>query len=210
MKKIVIIQEPSLLREGIINLFHSIIHNATISTYASSQHHTIYEQENPGDLLFIDVQMDIDVMKAIKFSKNRHMKIIVWVSKKSDELLLKLFPEGLDGYFFTEMETNEFITGMLTIIEGKRYVHPVFSAILFDDYISRINGTVMKPDSLLTNREWEILGLLTKGFSNEEASRYLDISIRTVKNHVSSILKKLNVSSRTNAVSKALKKRWFN
>lgn len=210
MKKIVVIKEPSLLREGIINIIHSVIPNVTISAYGSLERQKIYEQENMGDLLFIDVDTDIDVLKVIKLYQNQHKKIIVWTTNKSVRGLLELFQKGLSGYFYVEMDTNEFISAILIVIEEKYYIHPALSSILLDDYIRRVKEKATKPNRLLTKREWEILELLTAGNNNEQIAQHLDISCSTVKNHVSSILKKLNASNRTNAVSIALKKGWLN
>ncbi|MCF3943840.1 LuxR C-terminal-related transcriptional regulator [Oceanobacillus sp. APA_J-2(6-2)] len=70
-------------------------------------------------------------------------------------------------------------------------------------------GDVQRPIGLLTRREWEVLGELIQGCQNEEIAMNLNISDKTVKNHITSILSKLRVKDRTNAVLLALRERWF-
>ncbi len=66
-----------------------------------------------------------------------------------------------------------------------------------------------RPVGVFTNREWDVMSLLIQGYSNEKIGNHLYITEKTVKNHISSILRKLNVPDRTNAVLAALKNEWF-
>ena len=81
--------------------------------------------------------------------------------------------------------------------------------MIYDKYRQVTQGETRRPIGLLTRREWEVLGELVKGYQNEEIARNLNISDKTVKNHITSILGKLDVKDRTNAVLLALKERWF-
>ncbi|WP_235182989.1 response regulator transcription factor [Gracilibacillus boraciitolerans] len=62
---------------------------------------------------------------------------------------------------------------------------------------------------MFTRREWEVMELLTQGYSNQRISNQLYITDKTVKNHISSILRKLEVPDRTNAVLTVLRNKWF-
>ncbi|MFC5465547.1 response regulator transcription factor [Lederbergia graminis] len=209
MQNISVIMESKLLREVLLDIIKDTISNVVVSTISSLEQQKIYQPENIGDLLFIDVEANVDVLKAIKFYQDHQKKVIVWTSGNPKDRLQNLFLQRVDGYFYSGMEKEEIISAILMVQEGEVYIHPRLSPILLDAYIKKESTLVEKPKTLLTQREWEILELLTKGYSNDEISYHLEIKNRTVKNHVSSLLKKLNATSRTNAVSIALKNRWF-
>lgn len=208
MKKIAVIKEPSFLREGIIGTLSNYLPGVTISAYGSSEKELIYMEENIADLLIIDRESDIDFFEIIELYQKNRRKIIVWLSHLEQDVLLRLFQRGLDGYFYISMELDEFLSAVSTILNGERYVHPVFSSVLLGDYVRNVASKVPQPVGILTKREWEVLELMSQGLSNEEIAQALILSEKTVKNHVSSILKKLNVADRTNAVLFALRQRW--
>lgn len=124
-------------------------------------------------------------------------------------LLIKTFKMRLNGYFYNGMESQELTNAIDHIINSQTFIHPSLSNVLLEDYTTNKKTIVpSKPVGLLTRREWKVMELMTKGFRNEQIGNSLYISDKTVKNHVSSILKKFQVVDRTNAVLLALKKRW--
>ena len=83
------------------------------------------------------------------------------------------------------------------------------SPVLLNDYIKTTYNKVKRPNGILTEREWEILEQIVKGNKNSDIAEKLFMSEKTVKNHLLSIFKKLNVTDRTNAVLLAVKNNWF-
>ncbi|MBN6206727.1 response regulator transcription factor [Ralstonia pickettii] len=106
------------------------------------------------------------------------------------------------------MELNQIKSAINEILNGYSFIHPYFSSIILNEYSRVTNREVTRPLGLLTKREWEILERMSSGYQNEEIANQLLISDKTVKNHVSSILKKLNVKDRTNAVLAAIENNW--
>lgn len=139
-----------------------------------------------------------------------NVKVAIWTfSEIERKRLLELMKIGIDGYLYGDMELYEFRTAINEILNGFKYIHPYFSSIILNEYsrLTNINYDA-RPVNLLTKREWEILERLSSGYQNVEIASQLCISDKTVKNHVSSILKKLKVKDRTSAVILAIKNNW--
>lgn len=203
---IVFIKKPSLLREGIIELLkrrwdHERIYacdGSDIETYMSN-----------CDIAIIDIDLETSKLEIIEAFRDLQKKVIVWVSDRQHERLTKLFELGLDGYFYNGMEEQELLDALYIVKTGKKYIHPALSANLLEEYIRIHDKQPNQPLGVLSKREWEVLQLLSKGYNNVDIAASLYLSDKTVKNYVSSILKKLEVPDRTNAVIKALKQKWI-
>lgn len=106
------------------------------------------------------------------------------------------------------MDLKEISLAIERILQHKEYVHPYFSNIILQKYLEIIERKNTRPNGILTNREWEVLDDMVRGLQNDDIAKHLSISSKTVKNHVSSILKKLQVKDRTNAVVTAIRNHW--
>ncbi|WP_171005629.1 LuxR C-terminal-related transcriptional regulator [Bacillus sp. E(2018)] len=105
---------------------------------------------------------------------------------------------------------------MISAIEGIEsedyYIHKDLVNILYSEYLKKIRQPHPLNDKessiQLTKREWDILLQMTEGFSNDIIAQNLDIKVNTAKNHVSNILRKLQVTNRNAAVVKAIQFKW--
>ena len=119
------------------------------------------------------------------------------------EYLLKAVEIGISGYMLKDSNSSELKNAIFSIIEGEDYIQP--------SLIPMLNSKLLEMDSdkvkldLLTRREYEVLKLLTEGMFNKEIAMKLNISERTVKNHVSNIFKKIEVTDRTQAAVFAIR-----
>lgn len=205
--KVALVKESSLLNAGILHVLKDLLKGHDIQAYGANTADTLLKQM--ADLLIIDLDTNIDYMAFIDTYKKHNKKVIIWTSNCRDERLIDLFKQDLSGYFYNGMEIDELKTAIHKILKGTTYVHPELTPLLLGDYIKIHKKEPIKPVGILTKREWEILELLVNGFKNSDIANKLFISQKTVKNHVASILEKLDVKDRTNAVLFALKNRWF-
>src|SRR5690625_764504 len=110
------------------------------------------------------------------------------------------------------MDIFTFIDAVKAVHRGLSYIHPIVTNTLIEDYRKLSKGepeqAVQRPIHLYTKRECEVLQLLTDGQSNRQIAETLNISEKTVKNHVSSLFKKMNVNDRTQAVVTAIRNHW--
>lgn len=124
---------------------------------------------------------------------------------------------GASGYLLKEMDSISIAEAIRTAFNGGIFLHPKitkdfvheFNKMAFDENKGAfVQSEVTIPYHLLTAREAEVLQLLADGCSNKALSEALDISIKTVKNHVSTILRKMGMKDRTQVVVEALKRGW--
>ena len=116
---------------------------------------------------------------------------------------MKAVDIGIDGYVLKDSESSELKKAIFAIVDGETYIQP--------SLIPALNSKMIEKDKdgakidLLTRRELEVLKLLAVGMYNKEVAEKLDISERTVKNHVSNIFKKIEVTDRTQAAVFAIR-----
>ena len=127
------------------------------------------------------------------------IKVIALTSFKEQELVEGALKAGAIGYLLKDVDADELADAIRQAYAGKPTLAPEATQVLI-----QASRKPYKPGIDLTEREKEVLGLLVEGLTNPEIAQQLYVSKSTVKFHVSSILNKLQVSSRTEAVAKAL------
>lgn len=160
---------------------------------------------NP-QVILLDINMPkmngIEVLEEIKRQK-LDVKVLILTVHNEVEYLLKAVDIGVDGYILKESESAELKRAINLVVNGESYIQPRLIPLL--------NNRLMARDSdkdkveLLTQRELEVLTQVANGMINKEIATSLCISERTVKNHISNIFKKIEVSDRTQAAVFAIK-----
>jgi DNA-binding NarL/FixJ family response regulator len=146
-----------------------------------------------------DMRAMIEVCKAAVPTA----RICVISCHEHPELLQLALDAGADGYSIKNVEPAELLAAIHTIASGTMYVDPRVGGLLLrqrGSYGPKASGT-----KHLSSREVSVVKLIANGMSNKEISSELDLSEKTIKNHVSRIFEKLNMSSRTQVVVHAIK-----
>ena len=158
------------------------------------------------DVLLLDINMPkkngLEVLQCINKS-NLKVKVLVLTVHNEVEYLIKAVDIGVDGYILKDSESAELKKAIFTVAEGESYIQPSLIPALNAKMIET-NKDAEKIKSL-TKRELDVLKLLAVGMYNKEVGKRLEISERTVKNHVSNIFKKLGVTDRTQAAVFAIR-----
>lgn len=203
--KVSIVKKPTLLAQSIVNVLQDGLGKCQVSLYSTLKAEI---KDNLADLLIINLDVEENILPVIRHYQNRNRKVAIVTYATEKNKLLELFKLGLDAYFYNEMEKDEIVAAVRMVLKGKRYIHPILASVLLEEYVQYHNVKHNRPVNLLTQREWEVLELMTKGYTNEKISEELFISDKTVVNHVSAIFKKLSVPNRMSAAIKAVKERW--
>jgi DNA-binding NarL/FixJ family response regulator len=109
---------------------------------------------------------------------------------------------GVDGYVLKDSDSSVLKKAIFCVYRGDIFIQPELTPMLKMKMDEKNNSN---PDDALTKREIEVLKLIAEGLFNKEIAYMLAISEKTVKNHVSNIFKKINVSDRTQAAVYAIK-----
>ncbi len=158
------------------------------------------------DVLLLDINMPnkngIQVLEEIKKNKI-NVKVLILTVHNEVEYLLKAVDIGVDGYIMKDSESAELKKAINAVMKGESYIQPKLIPALNNRLVAR-DVDKEKLESL-TKREIDVLILVANGMFNKEIAIKLNISERTVKNHISNIFKKLDVSDRTQAAVFAIK-----
>lgn len=211
MGNIAFIQDNGLYMKGIVSILNDEIPEHTFRLYTYQE---IFSGEKNinyyTDLLIFELSLHTNLDKIYEKYKEGNFKMAIWTfSEVPRKQMLELLKIGINGYFYGDMELSQIKSAMNEVLNGHSFIHTHFSTIILNEYSRIANKTVTRPPDLLTRREWEILERMSNGYQNDEIASQLFISDKTVKNHVSSILKKLKVKDRTNAVLLAIKNNWI-
>lgn len=144
----------------------------------------------------------LEVLKALKDRKSK-VKVLVLTGHNETEYLVKAVDIGINGYVLKDSESAELKKAIFTIADGETYIQPSLIPALNSKMIQK-NEDELKIDAL-TKREMEVLKEMSVGKFNRDIAKEMKISERTVKNHISSIFKKLEVTDRTQAAVFAIR-----
>lgn len=206
MGKIAIIKESNLVWEGIIRIIENKLPDHIISVFESDQHQIVLKDNNKYDLIIVD--SEVDLLQFISSHSKNVVNIAAFASKVEVNYITELFKLGLKGYLSNEMSTKELVIAIKNMLNGMQYICSHLATVLLQDYIRLVGTDEIRPNGILTEREWDVLELIVKGQSNNGIASNLFISAKTVHIHVASILRKLNVPDRTNAALLAIKEKW--
>lgn len=196
-------------KETVVEMVREKLPEEEIHFYKAMYIDDLFKSNVNSDLVILDLEAHISLREAVRYFRYTDTKIAVILPDSEVDMIDDYLHFELAGFFSVGMSVDEFVSGIKYIQQGITYVHPIISTVIFEKYKQVTYGEVKRPLGLLTRREWEVLGELVKGYQNEEIAENLNISDKTVKNHITSILGKLGVKDRTNAVLMALKERWF-
>lgn len=211
MINVMLADDHVLIREGIKQLLE-FDGSMKVIAEASDGIECLEKLKNvKPDILLLDINMPnmngIDVLKELK-EKNDPLKVLILTVHSEVEYLVKAVDIGANGYILKDSGSAELKQAINAVIDEGSYIQPNLIPALN----SRLINRDMDREKLasLTKREVEILTQVACGMFNKEIAVNLNISERTVKNHISNILKKIDASDRTQAAVFAIRNNIVN
>lgn len=204
--KVMLTDDHALMREGIKHLLEfdgsiKVIEEASDGIECLQK----LEKIHP-DILLLDINMPemngIEVLEELK-RREDPLKVLILTVHSEVEYLVKAVDIGANGYILKDSGSSELKQAINVIMSGESYIQPSLLPALN----SRLINRDVDQDKLrtLTKRELEILTQVAGGMFNKEIAVNLNISERTVKNHISNIFRKIDVSDRTQAAVFAIR-----
>ena len=211
MINVMLADDHVLIREGIKQLLE-FDGSMKVIAEASDGIECLEKLKNvKPDILLLDINMPnmngIDVLKELK-EKNDPLKVLILTVHSEVEYLVKAVDIGANGYILKDSGSAELKQAINAVIDEGSYIQPNLIPALN----SRLINRDMDKEKLvsLTQREVEILTQVACGMFNKEIAVNLNISERTVKNHISNIFKKIDASDRTQAAVFAIRNNIVN
>lgn len=197
--RIIIFEDHAVVREGLIALLSTQSDMQVVAHASNGSAAVELFRAHQPDIVLMDLGMpgkgglQATAELCAEFSRAR---VIVLTIYSGDEDVHRALQAGAKGYLLKESMSSQLFDAIRTVHSGLRYLPPDIAALLAE--------RIVAPQ--LSARELEILRIIANGKSNKQVAADLNISEATVKGHVTSILEKLGVNDRTEAVVVALKR----
>ncbi|NLL48009.1 MAG: response regulator transcription factor [Firmicutes bacterium] len=216
--RVLIVDDHPLLRQGLSRLLEleggiQVIGQASNGVEALR----MTSQLNP-DVLLLDINMPgmngIEVAKTVR-EENPETEILVLTIHDNESYVNEMIRIGAKGYLLKDAEPREVVQAIKKVAQGEAVYSSDLMERVMERYhhmevqYSRLQSAAAIHDLDLTNRELEILQYICEGLSNKEIANALFISEKTVKNHITSLLRKLEVDDRTQAAVFAVSRGIF-
>ena len=200
--RILLADDHAVVRQG-LKMFLSLDDELEVIAEVSDGRSAVEKTlELQPDVVLMDLLMPVmDGLTAISAIKHQSpdVEVIALTSVLDEDSVTKAIRAGAIGYLLKDTESQELILAIKAASRGQVQLSPKVAI----QFISEMRPAKVNPDAL-TEREMDVLHLLAAGASNKDIAAKLTIGEKTVKTHVSNILSKFNVASRTQAVLHAM------
>lgn len=203
---VMIADDHALMRQGLKQILELEQDIAVIAEAADGEETVEKCQEIKPDVILLDINMPkmsgIEVLRRLK-DIGVDTKIIMLTIHNEVEYLSETLNIGADGYVLKDADSSTLINAIRNVKNGDTYIQSSIANLLSKETGSRNVDCPNKKN--LTKREYEVITLIAEGLNNKEIAKRLFISEKTVKNHVSNIFKKIEVTDRIQAAIFAYK-----
>ncbi len=195
--RILLVDDHPVVRAGLASMLSSIAGLAVCGAASSGEEALELINAEQPDVLLLDLRMPgmtgIELLKAIR-ALPFPPRAVVLTSYESDEEIYRAIEAGAHGYLLKSTPQAEIVAAIHAVHSGRHHIPPRIAARLAERMVR----------TALTQREVEILEMVVRGLTNKQIGNALRISENTARNHINSIIRKLDVSGRTEAATAAI------
>ncbi|HZR61309.1 MAG TPA: response regulator transcription factor [Xanthobacteraceae bacterium] len=215
--KILLIDDHVLIRQAMQGVLRKLKRDAVVLEATNSAEAMARLAENPdAELILLDLTLpDRDGFAVLTDLRERYVDaaIVVLSAEQNPETVRRALELGARGYIPKSAKADVIINALRLVISGGIYIPPEIlsgglSSLPQARYAAADNALASPQAAGLTERQIQVLALIMQGKNNKTICRLLDLAEPTVKNHVTAILRALDVSSRTEAVITVNKLGW--
>jgi two-component system response regulator NreC len=197
--RVVIAEDHTIVRKGIKLLLKNSSAMKIVDEVESGKEAIQSVKNEQPDVVLMDISMPgLNGLEATRKIKKEHSdtRVLILTVHTSDKYVSKILRCGASGYILKTAAPKELIKAIKTVVKGEKYFSSSISSKIIDKLIKGKLGEAGSTEgNLLTNREVEILQLISEGYTNKEIAGELHISVKTVESHRSNIMEKLDLHS---------------
>lgn len=204
--RVLIADDHPLFRKGMRTLLDSMPETGVIGEATSGQQAIEMALALKPDLILMDLKMPGGGGLSAIGQLSQQMpdaRILVVTLFEDDESVFTALKAGARGYVLKDADEDEMMRAIQAVAQGEAIFSPAIASRLMDYFTATKTSPHAEAFPDLTEREREILALISRGRSNSEIAEELSISLKTVRNHASNIFNKLQVADRTQAAIRA-------
>jgi DNA-binding NarL/FixJ family response regulator len=207
--RVLLADDHGIVRRGL----RSLLEDAEISVVAEASDGlealSLVEAHSP-DVLIVDIAMPkmSGIELTTRVQKLDRPPLVIALSMHADEsYILRALAAGARGYLLKEATDEDLLPAIRTVARGKPFFSPAVSRILIEDYMRTLQRRGLTDSyALLTDREKEVLHLLSEGRSNKDVATLLKVGLSTVETHRANLMQKLNLHNTAEIVLYAVRK----
>jgi DNA-binding NarL/FixJ family response regulator len=207
--RVLLADDHAVVRAGIRQFLEHAADIAVIGEVGDGEAAENFIYDDQPDVAVLDIQMPkasgIEVTRWIR-SHYKQLGVLILTAFDDDPYVLAVLQAGANGYVLKTASPKDIIQAVRDVSAGKSVLDPGITQKVMAQIISHKETP---PVEQLTDRELEVLTLVGRGFTNKAIGVQLSISDRTVQGHLARIFTKLNASSRTEAVMRAVSLGWL-
>lgn len=206
--RVLVVDDHALFRKGVTVLLRGSEGFTVVGEAQDGREAVAKTQALAPDVVLMDIYMrGMDGLEATRRIKAAlpSTRIIMLTISEDDQSLFDALKAGAQGYLLKSVEPEDLFRTLRGAIHGEAFVTPSMAAKILTEFTRQAQVREDPAFAALSPRERQVLELLTRGTVNKEIATALEISENTVKNHLKSIMEKLHVENRVQAVARALR-----
>jgi len=208
--RVLVVDDHAVVRKGLQFFLESNPSFEVVGEAASGEESVTKARQLSPDIILMDVRMPgINGIEACRMilEEQPEIKVIMLTSYSDEESVMASILAGARGYILKKVDTDILMRDLERVSQGESLLDPAVTQQVFEKIKSLTKSSsvddAMKTLNQLTNQEKRILALIAQGKTNKEIAAEIFISAKTVRNYVTNILTKLNLSNRTQAAAYA-------
>ncbi len=204
--RILVADDHTLFRDGLRALFASLDEIELVGEAASGEEAVAQAEARQPDVVLMDIQMPgINGIEAARriVRASPHIGVIMVTMFEDDESVFAAMRAGARGYVLKGEDQEEMLRAIRAVARGEALFGPQIATRLMDFFAAPRTVLPQNVFPDLSDRERAVLHLIAQGHNNAHVAAELAISLKTVRNHVSNILSKLQVADRAEAIVRA-------
>ena len=203
--RVLIADDHTLFREGLVSLLDSVPDIEVVASVQDGEQSIKAAAEHQPDVILMDLQMpEVNGIEATRriIEISPHIGVIMVTMFEDDDSVFAAMRAGARGYILKGADQDDMVRAIRAVARGEALFGPSIAKRLMNYFYPSAQPPLQAfPE--LTEREREILELVAQGLANAEIAGRLSISLKTVRNHVSNIFNKMQVTDRVQAALRA-------
>jgi len=208
--RILIADDHTLLRNGIRALLEDEQDIVIVGEAEDGREAVRLAGQLKPNVVLMDIAMPLlNGLEATRQIKREHPEINVLVLTMYDheEYFRQMLEVGASGYIIKRAAASELVSAIRAVYNGEAVLSPVITRLLLEDYLSRDARSEESDPNALSSREREVLQLIAEGKTSREIAEILNLSVKTVQSHRTSLMQKLDLHDRGDLIKYAIQKK---
>ncbi|CAG1064892.1 Transcriptional regulatory protein DegU [uncultured bacterium] len=212
--RVLIADDHQVVREGLTSVLESKGDIEVVGLAADGKEAVCKARELSPDVIIMDISMPnmngVEATRQIK-KESPQIGVVVLTMYGDEEYIFDLVRAGAAGYLLKDADSAQIAKAIRAVSKGESMIHPSIAAKILNEFSNLSSGKApksakaLKSEDELSEREITVLKLMADGKANKEIANELNLSDKTIKNHIHHIFQKLRVTDRTKAVISAVR-----